>query len=86
MGALMIRSLAQAVEVSLKARDSVELGAKFDIQVEGAKWSVYTVAIAERDILCYCDKGTATFVVDTYGVGTINARHTVELYDWEKDS
>jgi hypothetical protein len=77
----MIKSLDQAVKKSLKAKNSKEYNSEFTIQVEGMAWNCYAVSISYRDVLCYCDKGTATFLVDTYG-----NKHTVELFDWNEDS
>lgn len=76
----IIRSLAQAVEASLKARESKEHKAKFTIEVDGEKWRCHTVAIASKDILCYCDKGTATYLVDSMN----SIDYFGVLHDWEK--
>lgn len=75
-----INSLSQAVELSLDGKTEGEIDARFKIEVEGDAWSVYTVHISHRDILCYCNEGIATFLVDSYA-----GRNWVELFDWEQD-
>ena len=78
----IIKSLEQAVKLSLKARDTKDYDAKFDVKIGNNTWSVYEVYIASRDILCLCDQGTATFLVDTYG----NDKSFAVLHDWNRDS
>ncbi len=73
-----IISLKQAIDLSLDGKTSGEIDAKFNIEVENKMWSVYTVSISHRDILCYCDEGAATLLIDSYG-----DRNTAELFDWE---
>ena len=51
------------------------------LQVDDEKFHAYEVSIANCDLLFYCDKGTANYVVDTYGNQTF-----CELYDWEKEA
>ena len=75
-----MNSLNQAIEASFKNKLGYEADAEFSIEVEGEAWRVYTVSIDVRDILCFCDKGTATFLVDSYG-----DRNVAELFDWERD-
>lgn len=75
-----ITKLIQAVDLSVDGKTSGERKAKFNIEVEKETWKCYEVSISHRDILCYCDKGVATFVVDTYG-----DLNTHELFDWEKE-
>ena len=50
------------------------------IPMENKPWRAYEASIAHRDILLLCDKGTATFLVDTYG-----DRNTIELFDWAEN-
>lgn len=75
-----ITSLAQAVDLSLDGNTFGEIDAQFEVEVEGKAWSCYTVSISHRDILCYCEEGTATFLVDSYG-----GQNRAELFDWEQD-
>ena len=77
---MTIKSLRQAVELSIDFKDSKELDAAMPIVVNGERWNCYTIAMGHREFTCYCTEGTATFVVDTYG-----DRYIVELFDWEKD-
>jgi hypothetical protein len=76
-----ISSLAQAIGLSLDTKTSGEMNAKFKIEVENKPWDVYAVSISHRDILCYCNEGTATFLVDTYG-----ERNAAELFNWENEN
>lgn len=76
-----INKLLDAVELSLDGKTSGEIDAKFNIEVERETWNCYAVSISHRDVLCYCDKGTATFLVDSYG-----DLNTHELFDWEKNN
>lgn len=76
----MIKNLSEAVELSLKVKNQIEKSCDFSILVQDETWKVYDLSIVSREILCFCDKGTATFLVDSYG-----QRSVVELYDWEKD-
>jgi len=72
-----ITSLKQAIDISVGTNGFGERNAQFDIEVENETWTCYAVAISHRDILCYCDQGTATLLVDSYG-----ERHLAELFDW----
>jgi hypothetical protein len=72
-----ITKLKEAVEISVGKTGFGERMAQFDIDVEGKTWNCYAVSISHRDILCYCDQGIATFLVDSYG-----ERHVPELFDW----
>lgn len=74
---MIVTKLKQAVDLSLDGKTEGEIDADFIIDVDGMTWNVYTVSISHRDILCYCDKGTATFLVDSYG-----DRHVPELFGW----
>jgi len=75
-----ITSLDQAIKKALDHKSHGESSADFKIEVDGELWSCYTAAIVHRDILLYCNEGTATFLVDSYG-----EKNVVELFDWEKD-
>lgn len=72
-----ITSLNHAIGLSLDGKTSGEIDAQFNINIEGKAWSCYTVSISRRDILCYCNEGTATYLVDSYG-----DRNVAELFDW----
>ena len=77
----LIKALSDAIDLSLDGETSgVHFTAEFEIEVDGKTWNVYTVSISHRDILAYCDRGTATFLVDSYG-----DRNTAELFNWETE-
>lgn len=75
-----IKSLKQAVDMSIDGAILGEIDADFKIDVQSETWSCYTVSICYRDIFAYCDKGTATLLVDSYG-----DKHVAELFNWEKE-
>ena len=75
----IIMSLQEAIALSLDAMCADEHEASFKINVNDSVWTAYAVSISYRDILLYCDKGTATYLVDSYG-----DRHVAELFDWSK--
>ena len=74
-----INALKQAVELSISGKNCRELNAKFKIQVKNKNWNCYAVSIAHRDVLCFCDQGAATFLVDSY-----SDRNVAELFDWDE--
>jgi hypothetical protein len=67
------------ISASLEKREQRILKIHLEIEVQGDIWRVYEAVVSYRDILFFCDKGSATYLVDTYG-----ARNTVELFDWER--
>lgn len=75
-----IKSLGEAIDLALGSRDLTR-SASFKFDVEGETWIVYEVSISHRDILCFCDRGTATFLVDSYG-----ERNVAELFDWNEET
>ncbi len=76
-----MNSLNDCIELSLKdSCESNEIDVNFSVQVEGDTWQAYTACISHRDILLFTDKGTCTFLVDSYGT-----KNTVELFDWNRE-
>ena len=67
------------IDLSVKADQSSEVEVDLKIEVDGQVWTAYSASVSYRDILFYCDKGVATYLVDSYG-----DRHVAELFDWEK--
>jgi predicted GNAT family acetyltransferase len=67
------------VEKSLNAKSSKEYACSLELKIEGKTWNAYAVSVSNRDLLFYCNQGTVTYLVDTYG-----SRHTAELFDWSK--
>lgn len=74
---MIIKTLKQAIDLAVGDGIKGEVTADFTIEVEDKPWRVYTAAIGDSDILCYCEEGTASFVVDSY-----HDRHVTELFDW----
>ena len=68
------------IDTSVNSSEQREFDVNLSITVEGETWKAYTAYVSHRDILLSCDKGTATYVVDSYG-----DRHTAELFDWNKE-
>lgn len=77
----MKKDLMYYAKNSLTAKSSKSVECDIMLEVDGEEFKAYEVSIANQDLLFYCDKGTANYVVDNYGNGKI----TVELFDWEKD-
>lgn len=50
------------------------------LDVDGERWLAHEVSIVSQELLFFCDKGTAVYMVDNYG-----GRPVVELFDWEKE-
>lgn len=73
-----MRTLSQLVELSLKTTKQKTFSVNFNIKIKDELWKVHEASVAHRDILLYCDKGTATFLVDSYG-----DNHIATLFDWE---
>lgn len=68
------------VEKAVKANKSTEVSCNLKLSVDGETWVAYSVSIANRDLLFFCEQGTATYLIDSYG-----DRHTAELFDWNKE-
>ena len=78
-----IKSLEECVQLAVSddiKNNWQDRGADFKIVIEDKDWTVYAVYISYRDILCSCEEGTVTYLVDTYG-----DRHVPVLHDWERD-
>ena len=75
-----IKTLKECIDLSLKAKSNKEHDADMIVEVNNQHWHCYTVALSRREFTLYCDEGTASFVVDSYG-----DRHSCELVDWEID-
>ena len=74
----MLKSLNDCIEKSIRGKCTIEHDASFLTEVNGENWDCYTAAIGYREFTLYCNQGTATFFVDSYG-----DRNTCELIDWE---
>lgn len=61
--------------------DSIEVDCSFHIDTNHGVFFIYSASLSYRDIILYSEKGTLTFLVDTYG----DITH-VELFDWSLDS
>ena len=64
---------------SLKAYRMKTFDISLDLRIKGETWNAYEATVAHREILFYCDKGSVTYFVDTYG-----GKHSVQLFDWER--
>lgn len=72
--------LYDLILLSIDADESTEYDVDLLIKVNGQLWHAHTACVAHRDILLLCDKGTATFLVDSYG-----DKNTVDLFDWNEN-
>lgn len=78
---MSFKNFSDIVEASLEHGESKEYEVKgVELEVEGKTLRPYTVAIANRDLLFYCEEGTVNYLVDTYA-----GRNWVELFDWDFD-
>lgn len=68
------------IDTAVNSSEQREFDVNIELKVEGKTWRAYTAYVTHREVLFLCDKGTATYVVDSYG-----DRHTAELFDWETD-
>jgi hypothetical protein len=75
-----MKDFTALIDLAVKANDQAYVPCDFPIQVNGETWVAHEASICHRDILLSCDKGTATFLVDSYG-----DRHVCEIFDWESD-
>ena len=65
------------INLSVKTNKQLDLDVSIQIEVDGQVWRCYNAIVSNRDILMICDKGTATYLVDSYG-----DKHVAELFDW----
>lgn len=70
----------QLVEKSINTKKTTQHNCTLEIEVNGDIWKTYSASVSNRDILFFCDKGTATYLVDSYGTAWV-----AELFDWELD-
>lgn len=68
------------IDTAVNSSEQREFDVNLNITVEGETWKAYAAYVSHRDILLFCDKGTATYAVDSYG-----DRHTAMLFDWNKE-
>jgi len=66
--------------LSTTVKGTKEIDVNMTLDINGQRWKAYQVYVAHRDLLFLCDKGTATYLVDSYG-----ERHTAELFDWHEN-
>lgn len=76
----MYTSLTDLVDLAIN-HDSTYVDCSFQVTTPAGIFHAYHASIVHRDILLYTDKGTVTYLVDSYG-----DKHTCELYDWGLDS
>lgn len=75
------RAWSQLINHAVNGKKQRSFNVSLDLSVNGETWKAYGAEVSHRDILFYCDKGTATFLVDSYG-----DRHVTELFDWEESN
>lgn len=69
------------IQAAIRADKSQEQTCDLSLNIQGQTWRAYACNIAHRDIMFLCDKGVATYLVDSYG-----DRHVAELFDWSEDT
>lgn len=75
-----MKTFAELAKASLTATKTKSVEVNCNLLVNGEVWSAYECSVSHKDLLFFTDKGTATFLVDSYG-GDPRA----ELFDWERD-
>ena len=68
------------IDTAVNSSEQREFNVTLEVKIEGETWKAYTAYVSHRDILLFCDKGTATYLVDSYG-----DRHIAELFDWNRE-
>lgn len=82
-----MKDLKYYAEKSLTAKNSRALECDLTLEVDGEKFRAYEVSIANCDLLFFCDKGTANYLVDTIE-DRISGKTRVlgiELFNWERE-
>lgn len=75
-----MKTFNELIDLSIKGKKSKGYEVNFSITVNGETWRAYEASVCNRDILLYCDQGTATYLVDSYG-----DKNVAELFDWNKE-
>lgn len=76
-----MNSLSDCIELSVKTKTTKEIDVDFSVNIQGETWKAYSTSVSNRDILLFTDKGTCTFLVDSYG-----NKNVAELFDWSNDN
>lgn len=72
---------AKLINHAVSNKPQKSFNVSLELSVNGQTWKAYGAEVSHRDILFYCDKGTVTFLVDSYG-----DRHVTELFDYEESA
>jgi hypothetical protein len=76
----MITEIETCIEHAIEGTNLGENDCKIDLEIDGQKVSAYTVSIAHRELLFYCDGLTVS-----YDVNTIGDRHSIVIFDVTRD-
>jgi hypothetical protein len=76
----MITTIEECIEHAIKGKNLGENDCKIDLELDGEKIQAYTVSIAYRELLFYCDGLTVSFDVNTIG-----GRDSILLFEIERD-
>lgn len=74
-----MKDLMYYAHMSVSLKHDTTLECSLILDVTGDKFHAYEVSVANRDLLFFCNEGTANYVVDTYGDKVV-----VVLFNWEK--
>lgn len=76
----MITTIQECIEYAVKNTKLGENDCKIDLDLDGEKIQSYTVSIAYRELLFYCDGLTVSFDVNTIG-----GRDSILLFEINKE-
>jgi hypothetical protein len=76
----MITTLDECIEYAIKGKNLGENDCKIELELDGEKIQAYTVSIAYRELIFYCDGLTVSFDVNTIG-----GRHSILLFEINRD-
>ena len=76
---MKIHTWDKVLEHAVSGLEPKSFNVKMKIKVGDKIWNAYECSVAHRDILCFCEEGTCTFLVDSYGNRTV-----AELFDWDE--
>lgn len=75
-----MKDLKYYAAMSIGSKGTKAIECDLTLEVDGEEFHAYEVSVSNRDLLFFCDKGTANYLVDTYGEKIV-----IELFNWERD-
>ena len=72
--------IGDLIQKALNNDATKQIECSIDLLIENEVWHAYNVSISFRSLMFYTNKGTAYYLVDSYG-----DRQVMELLDWERE-